>query len=257
VQKLSAYIISKNVEKHIKPCIESAAWADEVVVIDDFSSDKTAQFAKEAGAKVIEHKFEYFGAQRNFALTQLKYDWVLCLDSDERISQELKEEIIEALKNPVFDIYLAPRKTMFINKWILHSGWRPDYRHPVLFNKQKANYKNQLVHENINYTGNKIGYFKGDILHYSYNSIKQFIKKSDQYSDLSAKQMYEKGKRVKIHNFIINPVNMFLKMFVFKKGFLDGTTGFILALLYSSFYTLMKYVKLWELQVKNGIGKDE
>jgi glycosyltransferase involved in cell wall biosynthesis len=252
MQKVSAYIITKNVEKHIKQCIESLKWADEIVIIDDFSSDKTAEIAKSEGAKVIEHKFEYFGAQRNFALTQLSYDWVLCLDSDERISEKLKEEILAQLKDtPNADIFLAPRKSMFINKWIMHSGWYPDYRHPILFNRKKAVYKDQLVHEDILYTGNKKAYFKGDILHYSYDSIKQFIKKSDQYSDLSAKQMFERGKKAKLHNFIINPINMFIKMFIIRRGFLDGLTGFVLALLYSSFYTLMKYVKLWELWEKS------
>ncbi|MDR2771919.1 MAG: glycosyltransferase family 2 protein [Elusimicrobiota bacterium] len=253
MNKVSAYIISKNVESHIKECIQSIIWADEVVVIDDFSTDKTALLAASAGAKVIAHKFSYFGAQRNFALTQLKYDWVLCLDSDERVSVELKEEIIAALASPnPSDIYLAPRKTMFIKHWIKHSGWYPDYRHPVLFNRQKASYKDQLVHEDIDYKGNRIGYFKGDILHFSYESISQFVKKSDQYSTFSAAQMFERGKKAGILNFIFNPLNMFFKMFFAKRGFLDGKTGLLLALLYSSFYTLMKYAKLWEMQTKKG-----
>jgi glycosyltransferase involved in cell wall biosynthesis len=253
MEKTSAYIITKNVQKHIKACIESLSWADEIIIIDDLSTDKTAEFAKASGAKVIEHKFEYFGAQRNFALSTLTHNWVICLDSDERISPQLKSEILKTLQTPpTADIYLAPRKSMFINKWIMHSGWYPDYRHPILFNKTKAKYKDQLVHEDIDYKGDKVGYFKGDILHYSYDSIKHFIKKSDQYSDLSAQQMFKKGKRAKVHNFIINPLNSFLKMYIFKRGFLDGKTGLILALLYSSFYTLMKYTKLWELQTKAG-----
>ncbi|MDR3243790.1 MAG: glycosyltransferase family 2 protein [Elusimicrobiota bacterium] len=253
--KISAYIIAKNVENHIKDCIKSLDFADEIVIIDDFSSDKTAQIAQEMGAKVINHKFENFGAQRNFALSCLSYDWVICLDSDERISERLKQEILEEIKGiPKADIFLAPRKSRFINKWILHSGWYPDYRHPILFNKTKARYKNQLVHEDIDYKGNQKAYFKGDILHFSYDSIKQFIQKADLYSSLSAKQMFENGKKFKLYYLIINPANMFIKMFVFKRGFLDGLTGFILALLYSSFYTLMKYIKLWELWIAK---KDE
>ncbi|MDR3048453.1 MAG: glycosyltransferase family 2 protein [Elusimicrobiota bacterium] len=252
--KTTAYIIAKNVEEHIKSCIESLSFADEILIIDDFSSDKTAQIAQSLGAKVISHKFENFGAQRNFALTQTSYNWIICLDSDERISDELKQEILEQINGiPKADVFLAPRKTKFINKWIKHSGWYPDYRHPILFDKTKAQYKNQLVHEDIDYNGDKKAFFKGDILHYSYNSIGQFIKKSDQYSSLSARQMFERGKKFKLYNLIINPINMFLKMFVFKRGFLDGLAGLILALLYSAFYTLMKYIKLWELQVK----KDE
>jgi (heptosyl)LPS beta-1,4-glucosyltransferase len=134
----------------------------------------------------------------------------------------------------------------------MHSGWYPDYRHPVLFNRQRAKYKKQLVHEDIDYKGDRKAYFHNDILHYSYDNIDQFIKKSEQYSGLSARQMFDNGRRVKIHNFIVNPLNMFLKMFVFKMGFLDGKTGFVLAMLYAYFYTMMKYVKLWQLEQDEG-----
>ncbi|MCL2144429.1 MAG: glycosyltransferase family 2 protein [Endomicrobia bacterium] len=248
MRKVSAYIITKNVEKHIKACVESVKWADEIIVVDSFSADATVDIAKEMGCKVILNKFEGFGAQRNFALEQCSYEWVICLDSDERISPELKEEIVLQLKNsPDGDIFLAPRRSRFINKWILHSGWYPDYRHPVLFNKTKAKYKNQLVHEDIEYKGNNKKYFKGDILHYPYDSIKHFVEKSDYYTDLRAKEMFEKGKKFRFINLVFNPCAMFLKMYIFKRGFLDGLTGFILALLYSCFYTLMKYIKLWEL----------
>ncbi|MDR2191252.1 MAG: glycosyltransferase family 2 protein [Endomicrobium sp.] len=246
MRKVSAYIIACNEEKHIKAAIESLKFADEIIVVDAFSEDFTAEIAKEAGAKVIRHKFESFGKQRNFALEQCSYEWIICLDADERITPELKAEIEFQLQNsPRGDVFLAPRKSKFINKWILHSGWRPDYRHPVLFNKTKAKYKESLVHEDIDYKGKK-KYFKGDILHYPYASIKQFVKKSDLYTDLRAKEMFEKGKKFRAWNLFINPSVMFVKMYFIKRGFLDGLEGLILALLYSFFYTMMKYIKLWE-----------
>jgi glycosyltransferase involved in cell wall biosynthesis len=250
MRKVSAYIITKNAEKHIKACVESVKWADEIIVVDAFSDDATVEIAKELGCKTVQHKFEGFGAQRNFALQQCSYEWVICLDSDERISARLKSEMEKELQNsPQGVVFAAPRKSMFINRWIMHSGWYPDYRHPVLFNKNRIKYKNQLVHEDIDYKG-KINYFKGDILHYPYDSVKQFVAKSDYYTDLRAKEMFEKGKKFGVLNLIFNPCAMFLKMYVFKRGFLDGLTGFVLALLYSCFYTLMKYVKLWELENK-------
>jgi glycosyltransferase involved in cell wall biosynthesis len=250
MNKVSAYVLTKNVEKYIKDCIESIKWVDEIVVIDDYSTDNTVEIAKSFGCKVIQNKLECFGKQRNFALEHCAYQWVVCLDADERISQELKEEIEYELKKSLdFDVYIAPRKSKFINKWIMHSGWYPDYRHPILFNKSKVKYKDQLVHEDVDYKGKKF-YFKGDILHYPYDSIKSFIKKSDFYSDLCSKEMFQRGKKFKVINLIVNPTVMFVKMYVLKKGFLDGVTGLILALLYSSFYTLMKYVKLWELENK-------
>jgi glycosyltransferase involved in cell wall biosynthesis len=248
--KISAYVLTKNEEKHIRECIESVKWADEILIVDDFSKDSTVEISKRMGCKVVQNKFEYFGKQRNFALTQCSNDWIICLDADERITPELKEEIEQEFKNtPRADAFIAPRKSKFINKWILHSGWYPDYRHPVLFNKNKMKYKDQLVHEDIEYTGKKI-YFKGDILHYPYDSIKQFVKKSDFYTDLRSKEMFGRGEKFKVLNLFVNPSIMFFKMYIIKKGFLDGLTGLILALLYSSFYTLMKYIKLWELENK-------
>ncbi|MDR1195080.1 MAG: glycosyltransferase family 2 protein [Endomicrobium sp.] len=250
MRKVSAYILTKNSEKHIKECIESVKWADEIVIVDSFSGDATLEIAKEAGCKIFQRKLEGFGAQRNFALEQCSYEWVICLDSDERISPELKAEIEKQLQNsPECAVFLAPRKSRFINRWILHSGWYPDYRHPVLFNKNEAKYKNQLVHEDIDYKGKK-KYFKGDILHYPYDSIKQFIAKSDYYTDLRAEEMFKAGKKFSVLNLMVNPCSMFLKMYVFRRGFLDGLAGFILALSYSCFYTLMKYIKLWELENK-------
>ncbi|MDR1417855.1 MAG: glycosyltransferase family 2 protein [Endomicrobium sp.] len=250
MDKVSAYVLTKNSSQHIKECIESIKWTDEIIIIDDFSTDATLEIAKSFDCKVVQNKFEYFGKQRNFALQQCSYQWVVCLDSDEVISQHLKDEIEYVLKNSLkFDAYIAPRKSRFINKWIMHSGWYPDYRHPILLNKNKVKYKDQLVHEDIDYKGEKF-YFKGDILHYPYDSIKSFIKKSDFYSDLRSKEMFQRGKKFKLVNLVVNPIVIFIKMYVMKKGFLDGITGLILALLYSSFYTLMKYVKLWELENK-------
>ncbi|MCA6071055.1 MAG: glycosyltransferase family 2 protein, partial [Endomicrobium sp.] len=148
MRKVSAYVLTKNEERHIKDCINSIRWTDEIIIIDDFSIDGTMEIAKELGCKVVQNQFEYFGKQRNFALTQCSYEWVICLDADERITPELRKEIEHELKNsPKYDAYVAPRKSKFINKWILHSGWRPDYRHPVFFNKKKVKYKDQMVHE--------------------------------------------------------------------------------------------------------------
>lgn len=251
MRKVSAYIITNNEEKHIKECIENLKWADEIIVVDSFSKDATVEIAQEMGCKVIQNKFESFGKQRNFALTHCSYEWVITLDADERISPELKAEIEQQLQSsPSADVFIAPRKSKFINQWISYSGWYPDYRHPILFNKNKAKYKDQLVHEDIDYKGKRV-YFKGDILHYPYDSIRQFVQKSDLYTDLRAREMFEKGKKFRVLNLIVNLTAMFLKMYIFKRGFRDGLAGFILALLYSSFYTLMKYIKLWELENKN------
>jgi glycosyltransferase involved in cell wall biosynthesis len=248
VRKVSAYVLTKNEEKHIKDCLESIKWVDEIVIIDDFSSDSTVEIARNMGCKLVQNKFEYFGQQRNFALSQCLHEWVVCLDADERITQELSKEIeCELQDTPRYNAYVAPRRSKFINSWILYSGWYPDYRHPVLFNRNKMKYKDQLVHEDIDYEGEKFC-FKSDILHYPYHNIKQFVKKSNFYTDLRSEEMFQQGRKFTVFNLFINPLVMFIKMYIVKKGFLDGLAGLILALLYSSFYTLMKYIKLWELE---------
>ncbi|MCA6079702.1 MAG: glycosyltransferase family 2 protein [Endomicrobium sp.] len=247
--KVSAYVLTKNEERHIKDCIESIKWADEIIIVDDFSVDATVEIAKKMGCRVVQNKFEYFSKQRNFALLQCSYEWVVCLDADERITPALREEIEYELKNsPKGYAFVAPRKNRFINKWILHSGY-PNYTHPVFFNKNKMHYKDQMVHESIDYKGRKF-YFKSDILHLTCDSVKQFVKKSDLYTDLRSKEMFKNGKKFRVLNLLINPSVIFIKMYFIKKGFLDGLSGFVLAMLYSSFYTLMKYVKLWELENK-------
>jgi hypothetical protein len=145
------------------------------------------------------------------------YEWIVCLDADERIRSKLRAEIEYELKNaPEGDAYVAPRKSRFINKWILHSGWYPDYRHSVFFNKNKMKYKDQLVHEDIDYRGEKL-YFQGEILHYPYDSIKHFMRKSDFYTDLRAKEIFQEGKKFKILNVFVNPIAMFVKIILLKK----------------------------------------
>ncbi|MDR3330871.1 MAG: glycosyltransferase family 2 protein [Endomicrobium sp.] len=248
--KVSAYILTKNEEFNIKECIKSINWVDEIVIIDDFSTDGTLKIVKKMDCRIIQNKFEYFSKQRNFALSQCSHEWVICLDADERVSVQLRLEIEHELQSfPKSNYYVAPRKSKFINKWVLHSGWYPDFRHPIFFNKNKMKYKDQFVHERIDYKGKKM-HFTGDIIHYPYYSIKHFVRKSDFYTELSSKEMFQKGKKFTIANLFVDPFVMFIKMFFVKKGFLDGLTGLILALLYSSFYTLMKYIKLWELEKK-------
>jgi glycosyltransferase involved in cell wall biosynthesis len=246
--KVSAYILTHNEEKNIENCLESIKWVDEIVIVDSFSTDKTLEIAARYNCKIVRRKMDGFGAQRNAALDNCSNDWIICLDADERLSETLQNEIKQSLSGAVFEAvaYKAPRKSQFLGKWIMHSGWYPDFRHPVFFNKKFCRYKEQLVHESLEVRG-KTAYFKGDINHYTYSSIQQFSAKSELYSSLRAREMFAAGKKFSVCNLIFNPVFTVFKMYVLKKGFLDGTHGLILAFLYGYFYTMMKYVKLWEL----------
>jgi glycosyltransferase involved in cell wall biosynthesis len=245
-QKLSAYVICYNNEDKIRDCLESVKWADEVVVVDSFSTDKTAQIAKEYTDKIYQVKFEGFGKLRNTALSFLKHDWVLSVDTDERATPELRKEIIEKLQSsPDADAYYVPRISHFLKYRIRHCGWYPDYRQPQFFNRHKMKYKDQLVHETYELDG-KIGYLKEHCLQYPFFTIDQFFSKMERYSALRAKEMTKEGKKFHAYNLVINPLSMFFRMYVMKAGFLDGLPGFILSCLYG-YYTFIKYVRLWEI----------
>jgi glycosyltransferase involved in cell wall biosynthesis len=244
-QKLSVYIICYNNEDKIKDCLESVKWAEDIVVLDSFSTDKTVEICRQYTDRIYQEKFNGFGKLRNAALSYTKYDWILSVDTDERVTEDLKNEIFTLLdKGPGADAYYVPRKTFFLDKWIKHCGWYPDYRQPQFFNKNKMKYKDQLVHESYELDG-KVGYMKEHVIQYPFFSLDQYLVKMDRYSSLRAKEMHEKGIKFNIFNLIVNPLAMFFRMYVQKAGFMDGKEGFMLSLLYS-YYTMIKYIKLWE-----------
>lgn len=243
--KLSVYIICFNNEDKIKDCLESVKWADEIVVLDSYSTDKTVEICRKYTDKIFEQEFVGFGKLRNIALAHTTYDWILSVDTDERVTPEFKAEILKKLADgPEQDAYYVPRLSHFLDVRIRHCGWYPDYRQPQFFNKKKMRYKEQMVHETYELNGT-IGYMKEHILQFPFFTLDQFLGKMERYSTLRAIEMAKDGKKFKVHQLILNPISMFLRMYVFKLGFLDGKEGFILSLLYS-YYTLIKYVKLWE-----------
>ncbi|MBN1621169.1 MAG: glycosyltransferase family 2 protein [Endomicrobiales bacterium] len=244
-KKLSVYILSYNNENKIRDCLESVKWADEIVVLDSFSTDKTVDICKEYTKNIIQEKFAGFGRLRNIALSHTSNDWILSVDTDERVTVELKNEIEEMLKGEIkADAYYVPRISHFLNHQIKHCGWYPDYRQPQFFNKNKMKYTSQLVHETFELNG-KIGYLKGHMLQFPFFTLDELFSKMDRYSSLRAREMTEQGKKFNISQLLIHPVGTFLRMYVQKAGFLDGREGFILSVLYS-YYVLVKYVKLWE-----------
>ncbi|OGS17909.1 MAG: hypothetical protein A2219_01850 [Elusimicrobia bacterium RIFOXYA2_FULL_50_26] len=246
-RKVSVYIITFNEEKKIRACLESVTWADEIVVLDSFSTDKTVEICRQFTDKIYQHEFNGFGELRNTALSHVTNDWVLSIDSDERATPELRDEIRARLSGdgPDADAYLVPRKSYFLNHLVKHCGWYPDYRQPQFFNRQKMKYTLQKVHETYILDG-KLSRLNGHALQFPFLSMDQFLKKMDRYSALRAGEMFADGKRFRIHHLLVNPAAMFFRMYVAKLGFLDGKVGLILSLLYG-YYTMIKYIKLWEL----------
>jgi len=231
--KLSVVIISKNEENYITEAIKSALFADEVVLLDSGSTDNTCDIAKSLGAKIFHQEWLGFGPQKNKALDHTSNDWVFVLDSDERISKELKEEILEILKNPLSEGYFVARLNNFWGKDIKTCGLYPDYS-LRLFNKQTGRFNAVNVHESVQ-LNSKPGYLKNHMTHLAYSNIDEFIEKQNKYSSLT-------HKKRNIFKAIFNPYWTFFKLFILKKGFLDGWDGFIISKLYAQ-YTFWKYIK--------------
>jgi glycosyltransferase involved in cell wall biosynthesis len=245
--KLSVYVIAYNDESNMRACLESlAGWGDELIVVDSHSRDQTAAISREFTNKVYQVEFKGFGDLRNQAVALTTHEWVFSLDSDERMTPELREEIRLMLRNePDMDAYFVPRKNFFLGRWIKHCGWYPDYRQPQLFRKARFRYRNELVHESFDCDG-PVGFLKSPALQYPFRDIDHYVAKQDRYSDLMARRMLEQGRRFSSLQLVTHPLGAFLKMYVLRAGFLDGMPGLILSGLYG-YYTVMKYAKFWEL----------
>jgi glycosyltransferase involved in cell wall biosynthesis len=249
--KLSVYVIAYNDEPNMRACLESAAWADELIVIDSHSTDATEQISREFTDRVFQHDFHGFGRLRNDAVAHASHDWVFSLDTDERITPELRREIEELLRRgPQAEAYFVPRKNYFLGRWIRQAGWYPNYRQPQLFRKDRMRYRDELVHEGFEVDG-VVGHLKEHVIQYPFRDIDQYVTKMDRYADLMARRMADEGKQFRTHDLISHPVYTFLKMYGLQRGFRGGMPGLILATLYA-YYTFVKYARLWELQRQRG-----
>ncbi|KPL01886.1 MAG: hypothetical protein AMJ73_09610 [candidate division Zixibacteria bacterium SM1_73] len=249
--KISAIIITYNEEENIKRCLSSIDWVDEIVVVDSQSTDDTKKIASEFTQRIFEIKWEGFGKAKDYAKGKASHRWIISLDADEVVTQDLKEEIQKTVRSEdSFDGYYLPRKSNFLGRWIKHSGWYPDYV-LRLFKKEKAKFNHSVVHEKVKVNG-RTGYLKNALLHYTDPNFDHYLEKLNSYTSLAAEELFKKGKRAKFPDIIFRPVAIFFKMYFVKKGFLDGVAGFILATS-SAFHVFSKYVKLWHLgSVRSG-----
>lgn len=249
-QKLSVVIITKNEEGKIARCLESVKWADEVIVIDDLSQDRTVEICQEFGARVISHKSEGdFDRQRNIGIDNASGNWILQMDADEIVPEGLKEEIQKVIESQGsrFIAYKIKRQNFFLGHFMRHGGWFIHYI--KLFKKGKARYVGRSVHETLKVDG-PVGTIDEPIKHFPFNSIEQFIERQNFYTSVEARLMYEdKGemsaRKVK-YNLTIRPLKLFWKVYIKKRGFLDGMHGFLFAILNSWVYFL-RWVRYWEI----------
>lgn len=250
MEKLSVTIIALNEEGNIRDCLESVRWADEILVSDSGSTDRTAEICREYGAKVFNDEWLGFGRQKNLVGDRARNDWILNIDADERVTPELRMEIEGVLRGGDKAGYRIARKNYFGDKWIRHCGWWPDYS-LRLYRKGIGRFLDRFVHESVVVNG-PTGKLKSPMVHKTYRDVSDYLGRMQRYSTLAAKEMLNQGRNVGITDVLLRPPFTFFKMFVLQRGFLDGTSGVILSILSAS-YTLAKYAKLWEMKTQLGI----
>jgi glycosyltransferase involved in cell wall biosynthesis len=246
--KISVYIIAFNEIDKIRDCINSVLWADEIILADSHSTDGTSELAIALGAKVIHIPFKGYGNLRNQALKHCNGDWIFSLDSDERCTIEVRDEIIKTLKNDPLDIYRIPRMNFFMGRWIKHSGWYPNFRQPQLFKKGKMNYSMETVHEGyISYSDKHIGVLSNNIWQFPFKNFEEVMYKANRYSSLGVTKLQEKEINGSIFKAFLHGSWSFVKHYIFKLGFMDGGAGFVIA--FGNFEgTFYRYLKLTEVQ---------
>ena len=241
---LSVIIITRNESANIVACLESVAFADEVIVLDGQSTDDTVALAQKQGAKVfLADSWEGFGPQKNKALSFASYEWVLSIDADERVSADLSLEIKRVLSQPGFTLYDIPRLTNFCGQWIHHCGWRPD-RVTRLFQTHTARFSDDVVHEKLlSLEDHPRGRLKHSLLHYSYPSAQSYWRKLQVYSQAWAAQKFAQGHTTTMSRAVSSGLVAFIKSYFFRLGFLDGSMGLAVCILqaqaaYGKYFTL-------------------
>lgn len=253
--KLSAIVITRNEERNLADCLASICWVDEIVVVDSASEDKTVEIARRFAQKVYIRPWEGYAAAKNFALLQCTSDWVLWIDADERVTEELAGEIqaVVSKEDEDFVAFEFSRKAYFLGRWIKHCGWYPGYV-MRLFRRSAGSFSDSKVHEYLKVEGN-VGRLHHDLLHYTDPNLRHYFEKLNRYTTLAAEGLAEGGSGFTLAQLIVRPFWVFIRMYVIKRGFLDGMEGFILSVL-SSCYVFTKYAKLWELTVRNRRSND-
>ncbi|MGH9949308.1 MAG: glycosyltransferase family 2 protein [Pyrinomonadaceae bacterium] len=247
--QISAVIITFNEEAKIADALRSVAWADEILVIDSNSADRTVEIARAMNAKVIVRDWPGFSEQKQFGSDSATHDWIFSLDADERVTPKLQTEI-EAIKNhaDILDGYATPRLSIYMGREIRHSGWHPD-RQLRFFNRRKGSWNRRPIHESvIMHDGATTGKLHGEILHYSVDSAAHHHKMiGERYAPLAAKHMFDNGRRTTAIGTAIAGPAAFIRSYILKAGFLDGFPGFCIAA-FAAYHSYLKHLMLWELQ---------
>lgn len=242
---LSAVVITRDAARELGPCLASVAFAQEILIVDSGSTDGTIELARARGARVLEHPWQGYGRQKQFAVTQAAHDWVLCLDADERVSDELRAAIVAELGAPRGFVYAMPRCNRFLGRWLRHGEGYPDWN-TRLFHRAHARWSDDPVHEHVLST-QPVLRLRGDLMHESAETLERYLDKQNRYTTLQAERMLAEGRSASAFGLVFSPLARFVKFYLVRLGFLDGVAGLV-HISIGCMNSFMKYAKLIALR---------
>jgi len=242
--RLTVTIITLNEAANIEACLASVAWADEVLVVDCGSTDGTPDLARARGARVIARDWPGYAAQKNFAAGEAAHEWILSVDADERVTPALQADIAAVLaRDPQESGFRMARVTWHLGRWIRTTDWYPDHQ-LRLYHRARAQWTPRLVHESVAATGD-VGWLAGELQHFAYRDLSHHMQTMDRYTTLAADDMRARGRRAGLFDLTVHPLAAFLRNYVLRRGFLDGSAGFVISVM-NAYYVFLKFAKLWE-----------
>ena len=253
---VSAIVVCFNEEKNIGPCLESLRWCDEIVVVDSFSTDGTVEICRRYTDRVLQRAWAGYREQKAYAHSQATKDWVLLVDSDERVTPELREEIGQALARDkdMYSGYAVPRVVFYLRRWWWRGGWYPDYT-VRLFRRGRATWGGTDPHEKVLVKG-KVRYLQHPLHHFTYRDIEDHLQRINRFTSISARELRKRGRPWRLADALFRPAGRFLRCYFLKRGFMEGFAGFYVAVT-AAMYVFLRYAKLWELEMeeKNDIDR--
>jgi len=249
---LTVIVPTLDEEDNIRECLETVKWADDIFVVDSFSTDRTLEIAREFTDHIVQHEYVNSAAQKNWAIPQAESDWVMVLDADERVPDALRARIQDILANGAdCDGFHIKRMTTYFGRVIRHCGWHKDYL-IRLWRGGKGRYEDREVHADMIIDG-KMGRIDDPLMHHTYRTIPDYMERFDRYTTWSANDLYKRGKRGSWVNLFLRPLWRFFRMYILRLGFLDGKHGFVLCA-FAAGTVFTKYAKLWERRLREAAG---